>query len=248
MPSTRSSARSSSANDEALVARQVAAVGVDVLARAASARRTPSAARRSASASTSAVRRERSRPRTDGHDAVGADGVAAHRDLQPGLERPGAAQRQVGGEAVEGAEPAAAARAAASWPRRRRGGRRCRGRTRSRRTGTRRTAGRPSTPTSSRRPRRPWTGSRSFSARAFIRCACRRLSAFSRMVQVLNTSRSASAGRRGLAQAGGLEQAADALRVVLVHLAAEGGDVVAAHRPKPTWRTRTPATPGSRSP
>ena len=74
-------------------------------------------------------------------------------------------------------------------------------------------------------------GSRSFSARAFIRCACKRLSAFSRIVQVLNTSTSASSGVVGLAQAGGLEQAPDALGVVLVHLAAERGDVVAAHRP-----------------
>ena len=65
--------------------------------------------------------------------------------------------------------------------------------------------------------------------RALPRCAARRVSGFSRIVQVLKTSTSASSWRRRLAEPELLEQALDPLRVVGVHLAAERRDVVPLH-------------------
>ena len=55
------------------------------------------------------------------------------------------------------------------------------------------------------------------------------VSGFSRIVQVLKTTTSASSWRRRLAEPELLEHALDALGVVRVHLAAERRDVVAAH-------------------
>ena len=63
--------------------------------------RTPSPARRSASATSSAAGPRLLAPAHGRHDAVRARRVAALRDLQPGLERPLAAHRQVAGELVE---------------------------------------------------------------------------------------------------------------------------------------------------
>ena len=54
------------------------------------------------------------------------------------------------------------------------------------------------------------------------------LSAFSRMQQVLSTTTSASSTSSAGRHAVGLEQPGDALGVVLVHLAPEGADEVAA--------------------
>ena len=55
------------------------------------------------------------------------------------------------------------------------------------------------------------------------------MSGFSRIVHVLKTTTSASSCELRLAEAERLEHALDALGVVAVHLAAEGGDVVAPH-------------------
>ncbi len=62
------------------------------------------------------------------------------------------------------------------------------------------------------------------------------VSGFSRIVQVLKTTTSASLGAHGLAETELLEHALDPLRVVSVHLAPEGGDEVA-----PGHRRRVPA-------
>ena len=72
--------------------------------------RTPSLARRVTSARISPGRRLTSRPRTDGHDAVRADRVAAHRDLHPGLEAALAVHRQRAGELALLTDAEAAAR------------------------------------------------------------------------------------------------------------------------------------------
>src|SRR5207342_3833330 len=45
-----------------------------------------------------------------GHDAIGALGVAAHRDLDPGLEAPLSMHRQFGGEAAFFGDPEARTR------------------------------------------------------------------------------------------------------------------------------------------
>ena len=69
--------------------------------------RTPAAASCVTSATMSPGRRLCSRPRTDGHDAVRARRVAAHRHLHPRVGRPLAVLRQVAGEVLVRAEPAA---------------------------------------------------------------------------------------------------------------------------------------------
>ena len=72
-------------------------------------------------------------------------------------------------------------------------------------------------------------GMRSLAARACIRWATKRSSAFSRIVQVLKTTTSASSGVAASPRPERLEQALDPLGVVHVHLAAERRDVVALH-------------------
>ena len=73
-------------------------------------------------------------------------------------------------------------------------------------------------------------------------CAAKRVSGFSRIVQVLKTSTSASSCDGRLAEPELLEHALDPLGVVGVHLAAERRDVVAAHRPT-GYRPRPHASP-----
>ena len=99
------------------------------------------------------------------------------------------------------------------------------------RTGTARRPGPSATATSSRRRRRSAIGSSDFSRFASPRLPISRLSADSRIEQVLKRIRSAPSRSARLLVAERLEHALHALGVVLVHLAAEGGDVVAASWP-----------------
>ena len=83
-----------------LAARQVAAVGADVLAEQGDLAHAVGGQPLHLGAQL------RQRPRDlasagGGHDAVGAGAVAAHRDLHPGLELARALHRQVAGEALE---------------------------------------------------------------------------------------------------------------------------------------------------
>ena len=83
-----------------LAARQVAAVGADVLAE----QRDLAHAVGGQPLDLGDQLRERPRdlaPARGGHDAVGAGAVAAHRDLHPGLELALALHREVPGEALE---------------------------------------------------------------------------------------------------------------------------------------------------
>jgi hypothetical protein len=84
-------------------------------------------------------------------------------------------------------------------------------------------------------PPTPMTRSgRALERARLLRCAMKRSSAFSRIEQVLKRMRSASRGSAPRV-AERLEHALHPLGVVLVHLAPEGGDVVALHRaPKGT--------------
>ena len=72
-------------------------------------------------------------------------------------------------------------------------------------------------------------GSSDLSRFAWPRCAMKRESADSRIEQVLKRIRSAPSRSGASVVAERLEHAAHALRVVLVHLAPEGGYVVARH-------------------
>ena len=163
-------------------------------------------------------------------DAVRADRVAAHRDLHPRLERPlavlSAASRRTRGRRARTRRARRPRR-----PRRasRRGARSSRARTRRRPRGRARRCARAAPRRSSRRPRSRGTGRRACGRSRRRGSAASFVSGFSRIVQVLKTTTSASAGGRRLAEPELLEQALDPLRVVGVHLAAEGGDVVAAH-------------------
>ena len=76
------------------------------------------------------------------------------------------------------------------------------------------------------------SGSSAFSRLASPRWPTSRLSAFSRIEQVLKRIRSAPSRSRRLAVAERLEHALHPLRVVLVHLAPEGGQVVRLHNPQ----------------
>ena len=100
MPSTASTARSSSAKVSLSSPRRSRPYEFTFWPSSVTSR-TPSPARRSTSASSSPGGRLTSRPRVDGHDAVRADAVASLRDLQPGLELPRPLHRQVPGEPLE---------------------------------------------------------------------------------------------------------------------------------------------------
>ncbi len=190
----------------------------------------------------------RARPRHLGEDLARAGGSPrgrarpgtmqyAHVELQPietctqAWKRALAVHRQLGRERalVGGAEPAARRR-----PRRpRRASRRdagsCPARRRRRRTGRARRSARAAPRRSSRRRRR-----RSRVAPLQRGCVAQvrgeARSGFSRIVQVLKTTTSASSGAARLAEPELLEHALDPLGVVGVHLAAERGDEVAPHR------------------
>ena len=164
-------------------------------------------------------------------DAVRALRVAAHRHLHPRLEGALVVHRQLRGE-VSVVETEPSARDAHRRRRRatRRGARSSRGRTRRRPPGTARRSARAAPPRSSRRRRSRDPGCSRLRAAASPRYAASFVSGFSRIVQVLKTTTSASSGLGGLAEAELLEHALDPLGIVGVHLAAERGHVVAAHR------------------
>ncbi len=185
------------------------------------------------------------------HDAVGAVAVAARRDLQPGLVLAVALERQRPGEVVERREVAARDRAArlmyspSRWmlpgPKAKSTNGYC--------------SNSSSFIDSDQHPPTTITlpGSRCLAARASIRCATRRSSAFSRIVQVLKTSKSASAVSIASPRPDRLEQTLDPLGVVHVHLAAEGRDRVRPHRrnssrPGDETGWRWPAAPAAAPP
>ena len=85
---------------DARVARQVAAVGVDVLAQQRHLA-DPVGGEAADLLHQLAGRAAHLAPARGGHDAVGADRVAADADLHPALEVAGALGRQVAGEALE---------------------------------------------------------------------------------------------------------------------------------------------------
>ena len=156
---------------------------------AGSPRRTPSAASASTSAHDVGGRAALLAPARGRHDAVRAHAVAADRDLDPRLERALALGRQVRREALEleVALRLEVVGGAGTRPACRSG----RARTRRPRTGTARTPGPSATATSSRPRRRSGSGPRDFSRFASPRLPISRLSADSRIEQVLKRIRSA---------------------------------------------------------
>ena len=215
----------------AMSGQEVAAVRVDVLAEQRDLADAVGGERRRPRRRSRPGAATRSRPRTAGTMQY------AHFELQPietcthAWNAPLAVERQhrrrsgaplrsrsaLAGRRAAGAEPVAEVRD------------RARARRRRRRTGTARRSARAAPRRSSRRRRSPRSGSRSFSAFACARCAASRWSGFSRIVQVLKTTTSASSCDDRLAEPDRLEHALDPLRVVGVHLAAERGDEVPLH-------------------
>ena len=192
--------------------------------------RTPSAASRCASPTRSCHGRDFSRPRTLGHDAVRADGVAPHRDLQPGLVRPLTAHRQVAGELVEGREVAARQRAT---------GADVVAEPRDRARAEREVDERVLLEQLVLHRLRPAAADDDLLAGVALLHGARVHEVLQEPPVGLLADRAGvedehvGLGRaRRLPQAGRLEQALDALRVVRVHLAAVRGDVIAPHGSK----------------
>ena len=112
MPATSSHARRSSPNSVRELGREVAAPGVDVLAEQGDLAHAVAASR--VDLGDDLPRPPALLAAANGRDdAVRAHGVAAHRDLHPGLEAPLAAYREVGREVLVRAESTARDRVAA---------------------------------------------------------------------------------------------------------------------------------------
>ena len=161
-------------------------------------------------------------------DAVGADRVAAHRHLHPGLDGTLALRRELGREPalVGGTEgvPGDADAARAEPVAEMRGS--SRARRRRRRTGTARRSARAGPPRSSRRRRRPCPGRRRFSARGVAEVRGEALVGLLADRAGVEDEDVGLVLRRRLPEPEVLEQPPDALGVVRVHLASERGDVV----------------------
>ena len=201
---------------------------------------TPARASPSTSARISPGRRETSLPRTDGDDAVGAHRVAAHRDLHPGLEAALAVERQPPCERALLGDPERAARNALT-------------------SGAEplaqvRDGARPERDVHVRVEREEALALRFGVAAAdgdhLLRVALLQRAGLRQvrreaLVGLLANRAGVEDQHVGLvllarlSQAELLEHALDPLRVVGVHLAAERGDVVAAHARKPNHARRT---------
>ena len=248
IPSTASQARSSSPNSVVDLRAQVAAPGVDVLAEQRdlldAVGREPRHLGDDLAGPAALLA-----PADGGDDAVRALGVAAHRDLHPGAEGALAVHRQVAREVLVRAEAAARRLSAGADPL----------------AEVRDRAG-PERDVDLRveledpLPLRLGVAAADGDdevgvlplARAGVAEVCGEL-----RVRLLADRAGVEDEHVGvllrgrLAEPERLEHALDPLGVVGVHLAAEGGDVVPAHRrdrTRLTWRSRSPCSRGSRSP
>ena len=223
---------------------QVAPVGVDVLAEQRDLADAVGDHRRTSATSSSNGRLDLA-PARRGHDAVGAAAVAADADLHPALERPRAARRQLAGEALElevplGASASRSSRNSASlwtWPG-------------PKATSTKGKRSKTSSLTDwAQQPPTPTIRSGCSRLRRFASPRCASEAAVGRLADRAGVEEDqvGLGALRRLAVAERLEHAPHALGVVLVHLAAEGREVVARHAPRvPARRRLGPRSDGTR--